>query len=252
MKANTQTYLESWAEELNARAARVRQLIGDKHWGTDGRHKEVIVREFLNRYLPKELSVGSGFVKSLSTDQCSPEIDVLVSDNLLHPPFFNEGEIQIVPSSAIVAMIEVKSTYSSSALRSALSAVSRTRLVVNKDNFWSSVCFAMIDVSIESYINTLEHEISKIVSKNQFDDPSNTFPNCISSFDKFISFIRVNSDERIIVVRVFDWGKLCAACFFTDLFEHALAHMGKKVIGELALFIERLSDQECKIVRIQY
>lgn len=56
---NDLEYLESWSNELIARASRVRQLIGSRHWLSDGHHKEMLVREFLKRYLPVTLEIGS-------------------------------------------------------------------------------------------------------------------------------------------------------------------------------------------------
>jgi len=41
MKPNVHSYLCSWSDELVSRANRVRMLIGDAHWLSDGHHKEL-------------------------------------------------------------------------------------------------------------------------------------------------------------------------------------------------------------------
>jgi len=45
LAADFSGYLGSWAAELGARQNRVRMLIGDAHWLSDGHHKEAILRE---------------------------------------------------------------------------------------------------------------------------------------------------------------------------------------------------------------
>ena len=59
---NYRDYQKSVAVEFNAYKDRVRNIIDDKHWGLEGRHKEVILMNYLKRVLPKHLSVGTGFV----------------------------------------------------------------------------------------------------------------------------------------------------------------------------------------------
>src|SRR5210317_2216194 len=107
MKADFSSYLESWSKELTSRSNRVRNLIGDAHWLSDGHHKEYIIRDFLKRLLPNRIKVTTGFVRPLNLEnKCSTEIDVLVLDNHLQPPFFSEGGIDIVPPTSCIAHLE--------------------------------------------------------------------------------------------------------------------------------------------------
>lgn len=39
-------------------------LIGDKHWGEEGRYKEIILNELFKEVLPNHISVGTVFVKT--------------------------------------------------------------------------------------------------------------------------------------------------------------------------------------------
>ena len=59
-ESNPLSYLAISSQELEARAQRVRTLIGDAHWLSDGNHKEALLREFLRRYLPPELVITMG------------------------------------------------------------------------------------------------------------------------------------------------------------------------------------------------
>jgi hypothetical protein len=98
-------YWQSMAEELKATKDRVRNLIGDVHWLSDGSHKEALLRSVLARHLPQELSVCTGFV--YKNAEISNQIDVLVPDKCGYT-LFKEGEFVIVTPHAVRAIIEVK------------------------------------------------------------------------------------------------------------------------------------------------
>ena len=74
-------YLRSLADELRAQSQRVRDLIGDAHWLTDGFHKEFLLAEIIRRHLPGSHIAGRGFVVSPShLEVRSREQDILVVD----------------------------------------------------------------------------------------------------------------------------------------------------------------------------
>lgn len=80
--------LESWSDELLSRASRVRNLIGDAHWLSDGHHKEELVRAYLVRHLPKAYRISRGFICSTDAKtRVSPEIDVLITDEAAELPW---------------------------------------------------------------------------------------------------------------------------------------------------------------------
>ena len=56
-------YQRSVALEFQAYKNRVRNMIGNHHWGEDGRYKEVLLMNYLRRILPNTVSVGTGFVR---------------------------------------------------------------------------------------------------------------------------------------------------------------------------------------------
>jgi hypothetical protein len=84
VSANLPAYFATWSDEITSRADRVRNLIGDKHWLSDGTYKEFLIREFLARYLPSHLNVSRGFIRHLEIDAVSPEIDILIADPCSH------------------------------------------------------------------------------------------------------------------------------------------------------------------------
>lgn len=240
-------YLESWSEELTARANRVRQLIGDRHWLTDGHHKEVIVREFLVRYLPSFLEIGSGFIKSRDGSCCSPEIDILISDWSKHPAYFNEGGIQIIPPSSAVAYIEMKSNFSSSSLSNAIQGISNSQLSLDGADIWRCICFASVEPDHTSFADTLCNVIRRFIDDLGIDTTSKVIqrlPTCISSFESYVVFIRENQDNNSIVLKFFDFGKLSSPIIFSDLFEYVRCHFGHTGTGELSDLVMDLPNNE--------
>lgn len=238
-------YLESWSDELIARASRVRQLIGDRHWLTDGHHKEVIVREFLTRYLPTTLDIGSGFIKSLDGGSCSPEVDILISDCSKHPAYFNEGGIQILSPSSTIAYLEMKSSFGSSSLCKALSAVSNTQLSLkeHKNKVWRGICFATVDKKYPSFQKTVHEKLTELISSLEFNTAQEVIerlPTCISSFESYLVFISKNDSKNSVCLNYFDLNKLSISVTFIDLFEHVRSHFGNNQLGELSEIVESL------------
>jgi copper chaperone CopZ len=102
-------FQESITEELNVVKNRVRNLIGNIHWGEEGRYKEAILKNILRKFLPKNISVGTGFiVNSNNNNQISKQIDIIIYDNGC-PVLFSEGDFIITTLKNVKGIIEVKS-----------------------------------------------------------------------------------------------------------------------------------------------
>lgn len=99
-------YQRSVALEFQAYKNRVRNMIGNHHWGEDGRYKEILLMNYLRRILPNTVSVGTGFVRI--DDTLTSQIDIIVYTNDL-PLLFQEGDFIIATPQNVVAIIEVKS-----------------------------------------------------------------------------------------------------------------------------------------------
>lgn len=69
-------YQQSVALEFQAYKNRVRNMIGNHHWGEDGRYKEVLLMNYLRRILPNTVSVGTGFVRV--DDKITSQIDIIL------------------------------------------------------------------------------------------------------------------------------------------------------------------------------
>ncbi len=112
MIRNTVACLESWADELLSKADRVRNLIGNAHWLSDGHYKEELVKEYFVRHLPNSLRVTRGFICSIDeATRVSPEIDILITDQESELPWFVEGGLTIAPPTAVCGQIHVKTEF---------------------------------------------------------------------------------------------------------------------------------------------
>lgn len=109
-------YFESLGLELAALQKRVRYLIADAHWQTDGEWKESAIRQVLRRHLPSSAVVGRGFI--VSNQSVSTQIDVLIRD-AAKPVVFSDGDLAFVTPDAVLGLIEVKSSLSVPACREA-------------------------------------------------------------------------------------------------------------------------------------
>jgi len=224
VKSNMPAYLQSWSLELEARASRVRQLIGDAHWLSDGHHKEELLRDFLARYLPRELSTSRGFVKStISLDACSPEVDILIADASRNPPLFSEGGLQIVDTSAVLAFLEVKTRYSKPKLKEALLSTARTSRLVGEHepagSAYSLIHFYTGEQGAESPLNTLEDSLRDVA--------------------QVVVFL-ASKDDGIVDCRLFEAKGLSLACAVGDLLGHVRRVRGGPSLGGMDNLVESM------------
>lgn len=215
-------YLESWAEELQSRASRVRQLIGSKHWLSDGFQKESILRAFFRRHLPEKFAVARGFVTPLAGDAVSPEVDILIA-NANHGMFWlNEADLLIVPPASVAAHIHVKTTLVLGELKNAIKGLDRTATICHDTGAefvpWSGVFFFASD---EESPNRRGELIMRSLTASAKTGQS--LPNCISVLDGPLVLTRPKDDSgasKVSIVRIYDLGKLAPAAFLVDLYVH--------------------------------
>jgi len=102
-------FQKSITEELNVVRNRVRNLIGNRHWGEEGRYKEAILKNILRKFLSQNISVGTGFIiGSNNQHRISKQIDIIIYENS-YPVLFSEGDFIITTMKNVKGIIEVKS-----------------------------------------------------------------------------------------------------------------------------------------------
>ncbi len=94
---------------------------GAAHPGEDGRYVEYLLKEYLKRYLPRDLEVLTGFilrpaVKCGNNDRCrckdeheaSGQLDILVADTAHFPVYQRFGDSVILPPEGVAGILSVK------------------------------------------------------------------------------------------------------------------------------------------------
>jgi len=96
---------ESITLELNSLKNRVRNLIGDAHWLSDGEWKESVLKSVIKRHISSNIGVGSGFI--VNENECSSQIDIILYE-LNKPILFKDGDFVIATPDSVKGIIEVK------------------------------------------------------------------------------------------------------------------------------------------------
>lgn len=263
MQADIPAYFKTWSVELLSRASRVRNLIGDQHWLSDGMHKEFLLQEFLARHLPSNLHIDRGFIRRLDVDEVSPEIDILITDPWRHTPIFREGGLQIAPPSAVVATIEVKSTYRQVVLNDALFNVLNARkLLVNTrlaGQAWSSIVFATGEKKIDA--KELAQAVEKAITHSQnsqtlqaimgTESRAAMLPNVIGILDDVLALISYDAPSQSVEVRAFKAAEASASLIFAQLFSFLRrTDAGGAAHGELDMMLEKVDGFDYAIKKI--
>lgn len=121
MDVNPEEFHKSISRELKTIQDRIRNLIGDAHWGEEGKYKEAILKNVIRRFLPANMNVATGFIvkKENNSAKVSSQIDIIIYDNT-YPVLFVEGDFIITTPVNVKAIIEVKTKLNSSTFKEAL------------------------------------------------------------------------------------------------------------------------------------
>ena len=93
------------AEELLNRLKQVKTIVS-KHNLTIGQIAEGILRAFLKEVCPNKVQVAQGFI--YKDNNISTQCDIIIYDNFNYSPLFTWGDLIVVDSNAVLAVIEVK------------------------------------------------------------------------------------------------------------------------------------------------
>lgn len=131
-------FQKSIADELNSVKDRVRNLIGDANWGEEGRYKEVVLRNVIKRFLPSNLSVGTGFIVKYRggwfESDISRQIDVLIYDNTI-PVLFTQGDFVILTPDSVRGIVEVKTKIRNSEIGDIIVKMRKNLALIDRDIF---------------------------------------------------------------------------------------------------------------------
>ena len=128
---DVELYLKSLGDEVMSLQQRVRYLLEDRHWQTDGEWKESVIRQVLRRYSPATARVSRGFV--ITHDWATTQIDVLIHDGS-KPVVFQDGDLVFVTPDAVLGLIEIKSRVGASKFGKAVRKLSQNAAMVRRSN----------------------------------------------------------------------------------------------------------------------
>ena len=186
MDRDFEKHLQSISTELQATKERVRHLIGDVHWLTDGEHKEAIIRRILSKHVSDCVRVGSGFICYPHSNPAyhdnkntSTQIDVLVTRRG-KPTLYKEHELTIVTPDAVSAIVEVKTKRTLAELRRDLTKLAnnaqKTREAEGSRDCWAGL---FVFEPLNSKSRSLHRDIIQTVQSVVDDNPMRVI-NCVA------------------------------------------------------------------------
>ena len=136
IRIDPEKFQKSITKELDTIKNRVRNLIGSSHWEEEGRYKEAILRNVIKRFLPSNLSIGTGFVikKNRGNTQISRQIDIIIYDNTI-PVLFSEGDFVITTYKNVKGIIEVKTKIRNNQLEEIIQKAETNGKLIGKNIF---------------------------------------------------------------------------------------------------------------------
>ncbi|NPA63213.1 MAG: hypothetical protein GXN95_06655 [Methanococci archaeon] len=154
IEGNIIEFQKSITSELDVIKNRVRNLIGDIPWGEEGRYKEAILRNVIRRFLPSNLSIGTGFVVKEYNEGISNQIDIIIYDNN-YPVLFSEGDFVIVSYKNVKGIIEVKTKICNGSFHNILKKAEENGKLIGK-NIFNGIFSYEYDGNINGICNKLE------------------------------------------------------------------------------------------------
>ena len=225
MKPDRKHCFASWGLELKARCDRVRDLIGDAHWLSDGHHKEELVKQLLIRHLPSRFRVGRGFMcPAEAKEAVSREIDIMISDSEAGLPFFSEGDLVIAPPSSVVAQVHVKTEFQIPELLDVITSVGYNHSVftscVSNGLLWSGAIFFSRKHAATSL--KLQNVWKAATSKaRKLGHTLNQLPDCVIIVDgpAFLAEPSIQGKSTPPHLRMFNCNGTAPAIFLNHLFD---------------------------------
>lgn len=177
-------YQKSVAKEFKAYELRVRHLIDNANWAEEGRYKEIILMNYLKRVLPKNLSVGTGFVRN--RDSITTQIDIIIYKNRI-PPIFSEGDFIVTTPDNVIGIIEVKSSIQPHELLKIVDKANKNGIVISGERtislFNGIFSYSNFNRRSESYKDVIKDFFSQeIVHREHFNEIySNNLNVCVNN-----------------------------------------------------------------------
>lgn len=87
-----------------------------EHDPEKGRLRELFVTRILEKFLTKQFGTGTGVIINQKREQ-SKEMDIVIYDNRILPPFIEEQKVGVYPAECVLGVIQVRSWISKETIR---------------------------------------------------------------------------------------------------------------------------------------
>jgi len=196
-----------------------KKTAGAAHRGEEGRYIEYLIRDFLNKHLPKQLEAFTGFIHRPATktglhdrtrrrkefDNHSAQIDIIIYDKVNYPIFEQFEEFVIVPPEGVIGIVSIKKALSmgeiEKELKDLLTAAALCKHKTQNGDFTRGPSTTLL--TIKNKIrpkSTFEKRVTEIYKKVKSTHVSLTFDQCIGqiiSLDSYSIFkTRPNSETK--------------------------------------------------------
>ena len=242
------------SEELLSQANRVRDLIGDRHWFSDGHHKEQLLASVLRRHLPADVIVSRGFVIDPSdAGWCSKEQDILVVNTHQEAPIFQQGDLIICFPRTVLAAISVKTRMDRATILDTIDGLNSVRDVLchlpDPGSAWCAGFFYETDASISTNPVVVGDQVAEGLHRYPCRRPSlRTDANEHIGPDLFcgvkdlvfrLSYEPVSGADKLPQNRLLGYRcpEIAAALFVAQLLDHVASSRGLE-LSEISDFVE--------------
>ena len=226
---NRLSYLQSLALELSVQAKRVRDLIGDAHWLSDGHHKEYLFLSLLQRHLPTGIIASRGFVVAHNNEAvCSKEQDILIVDTMEEGPLFNQGNLLIAFPHQVRAVVSIKTKVSDAMVDDAITGMASVFGTAfphaTADPWFGIYFFEQCECKPETMAKYLK--TATVASHALRNVPANWHIDALACGNDFLCLKRVHSKitgEPTTLLRGYTDQGLSTALFLGHLLDHLSA-----------------------------
>lgn len=235
----------SWSSELDSVVDRARMLLGGKHWLTVGTYKEEILKNWLLRFMPASVRLGTGFIcPRVAGSLPSRQLDILIASSERHPFWLEEGDLYFVPEESYIAHVEVKSTLTKDSQEKALVNAASAFLAIRKAgiprSLWAGIySFAaasgaqLTSSQVERLLECLCHLAEKSIKG--ISDWTMT----LAIHNQLI--IRLEQRQKTLLARGYFSREFTSALFLSDVLENLCGEVGD--LSSLTSFLSSLRTE---------
>lgn len=232
MTTSYTAYLESISGELASQCKRVRQLIGNRHWLSDGTHHESVLCSLISRHIGSRFQITKGFVlPTAGVERISKEQDILIIDPTIEAPIFHQYGLTIVDPRTVVAAISVKATLRHKSLEDGLLGLSsidcrRDGLASDHGSLWRAIFFFSTEDAFAKSPSQVASKLCDYAEKHNVPAPK--FLNFICVNEHYVLKYEQEQEQAQVRGNAWEYGQLSASIFLANLADHLAGVAGRR------------------------